>query len=47
MTLEKLIKEYEELDKAEQMVEAGEVLKQLKELETYNCPSCWYADLIG
>jgi predicted RNA-binding Zn-ribbon protein involved in translation (DUF1610 family) len=29
------------------MVEAGDVLKQLKELETYNCPHCGYADLIG
>jgi hypothetical protein len=33
MKLSELIKEYEELDKAEQMVEAGDVLKQLKELE--------------
>jgi hypothetical protein len=33
MNLQELIKEYEELDKAEQMVEAGDVLEQLKELE--------------
>ena len=31
--LEKLIEEYTELDKAEQMVEAGEVLKQLEKLQ--------------
>jgi hypothetical protein len=33
MNLQELIKEYEELDKAEQMVEAGDILRQLKELE--------------
>ena len=33
--LEKLIEEYTKLDEAEQMLEAGEVLKQLKELQDF------------